>query len=70
MVEGLLRRAEGYEMFLEQEALAYCYGCLILGLGFETRHVACRAALAGQGAARAESLWDAIEQVASTGDLA
>lgn len=70
LVEGLLRRADAHDMLLEQESVAYCYGCLTLGLGFETRHAWARVALALRGPVRADALWDGIPQALDTGGLA
>ncbi len=70
LITGLLRRADAYGMTLQQESIAYCYGCLTLGIGFETRpnYVWTRSALALRGVPRAEALWDGYElQSGSTG---
>lgn len=62
-VEALLRRADLHGMVQECETLAYCYGSLTLGLGFESRPefewVA--AAMAASGPTRAGLLWEGFE---------
>ena len=66
LVDGLLRRADLHGMAEQRETLAYCYGSISLGQGFES-HPALPwvgAAMALTGAARTGALWDGFEAVA------
>lgn len=62
LIEGLLRCADLYGMVQQDETLAFCYGSLTLGVGFEAdpRFDWAAAAMAETGSARAMLLWDGI----------
>ena len=66
LVDGLLRRAELYGMAEQRETVAYCYGSITLGQGFESHPALpwARPALALTGAARAAAMWDGFEAMA------
>jgi hypothetical protein len=65
-IEALLRRADLHDMLYEAETVAYCYGSLTLGIGFESRPDLSWApdAMALRGDTRAEALWDGFEAAA------
>lgn len=62
-VDALLRRADLHGMDRQPETVAYCYGSLQFGVGFEARAdlPGIAQAMALSGAPRAEALWDAFE---------
>jgi hypothetical protein len=64
LVEGILRRGELHGMTLASEAVAYCYGSLTLGIGFESQkeYSWAAAAMSLKGETRAQALWDGFEE--------
>lgn len=67
LIDSLLRRADLHGMTLECETVAYCYGSIVLGIGFESYPDLpwTGMALSARGEARAEALWDGFESSAS-----
>lgn len=66
LVDGLLRRADLHGMVEQRETLAYCYGSITLGQGFESHPTLtwARPAMLLTGVVRAAALWDGFEAVA------
>lgn len=66
-VEVLLRRADLHGMVQQVETVPYCYASLTLGVGFEAqpRHPWAAAAMALEGPARGQAIWDGLESTSS-----
>jgi hypothetical protein len=62
-VDILLRRVDLHGMLQQEETVPYCYASLTLGVGFEAqpRYPWAQAAMALQGPARGEAIWDGLE---------